>query len=557
MQSLLRSDHLADLKNAVRAEDIVRLLESYSILSIKQTAVLKEYHDHLLFLFAFPPNQKIRVLAETELSRISEIVQTTYESHQHAFTQALMGSGIAGTEMYCSYSHSISLWMSSKFGDLVELGGSDADPDVIRNTIQALLPVIEFEKSSQRELNLTSRLKYVSGRGDLSGQLKWLLQLIESAALSTHIKEQLYAALKVYVRWKLDEVHFSRTTLQLPVNGIFYHTDFIKSINSRLLLQGKLDKAMILDPEQKRMLSDTMKASLALINRETDPVTYADDDELESFQLGRGVQIVLVGMKKERRLSLESYVGYMAFKNGVPVSYGGGWIWGQRCKIGVNIYAPFRKGESAWLFCQIMRVYYQYFGVRNFMVKPYQFGKANPEGIKTGAFWFYYKLGFRPVDEKIRQLANEEWIRICEDKKYRTSIPVLKKFTGCNLEWRLSDTLMPAFEASALSARITDLINQGFKGDRQKAIRQCLGHIQANVRMDDLPYKTDVQKKVLESWCLLILALPDFNNWTQTEKAGLVHLIQLKIMGRETDYIYSLQKHDRFWKTLDQQVDAD
>ena len=42
---------------------------------------------------------------------------------------------------------------------------------------------------------------------------------------------------------------------------------------------------------------------------------------------------------------------------------------------------------------------------QKFVVKPYQFGKGNPEGLKSGAFWFYYRLGFRPVRDDIREQA--------------------------------------------------------------------------------------------------------------------------------------------------------
>lgn len=106
----------------------------------------------------------------------------------------------------------------------------------------------------------------------------------------------------------------------------------------------------------------------------------------------------------------------MAFKNGIPVSYGGGWILGTSCKIGVNIYPAFRKGESAWMFCQVLRLYHQNFKVSYFYVNPYQFGKGNPEGLKSGAFWFYYRLGFRPVQTDINVLSKTEWKKINTDK---------------------------------------------------------------------------------------------------------------------------------------------
>ena len=76
-----------------------------------------------------------------------------------------------------------------------------------------------------------------------------------------------------------------------------------------------------------------------------------------------------------------------------------------------------------------MRLYYQVYHVRRFVVKPYQFGKRNPEGLKSGAFWFYYKLGFRPVREDIRKISGLEWNKIKSDTKYRTPISVLKRLT--------------------------------------------------------------------------------------------------------------------------------
>ena len=101
------------------------------------------------------------------------------------------------------------------------------------------------------------------------------------------------------------------------------------------------------------------------------------------FNLEKGYSIGLYRMQKEQQLSIESYIGYLVFKNGIPVAYGGGWIFGERCQFGINILAPFRGGESAYLFSQLLRVYYQHFEVKRFVVKPYQFGKNNNEALQN------------------------------------------------------------------------------------------------------------------------------------------------------------------------------
>ncbi len=43
---------------------------------------------------------------------------------------------------------------------------------------------------------------------------------------------------------------------------------------------------------------------------------------------------------------------------------------------------------GSWQWCAL-------FNVDTFTVYPYQLGYGNDEGLKSGAWWFYQKLGFR------------------------------------------------------------------------------------------------------------------------------------------------------------------
>jgi hypothetical protein len=300
-----------------------------------------------------------------------------------------------------------------------------------------------------------------------------------------------------------------------------------------------------------------MRASLAFSYRETDPLTFADEDEIELFDMGRGVRVALVGMEKRKRLSLESYIGYMAFKNGLPIAYGGGWLWGQRCKIGINIFPPFRRGESAWLFCQVLRIYYQYFGSRHFIVKPYQYGKGNPEGLKSGAFWFYYKLGFRPSDHIIKQEAAGEWSKTRADKKYRTGLNILQRFTSSNMEWKTSEQSFPHFDAAVLSRVISNSINKNFGRSRKKAMAGSLAKMQTKFPLEYLRKQIPVQSRVIENWSLLTGLIDDIEQWTPGQKKTVLQLVHLKQAGKEKDYIIQLQKHRRLWKSLQDIVERE
>ena len=87
----------------------------------------------------------------------------------------------------------------------------------------------------------------------------------------------------------------------------------------------KIPDEVILTPAQNNTCS-TQPGHLSLLypRNRTHHIGRVRNTRL--FNCGRGLAIALFGIKKERRLSLESYIGYMAFKNNIPVAYGGGWI---------------------------------------------------------------------------------------------------------------------------------------------------------------------------------------------------------------------------------------
>lgn len=543
MPIILAAQHIAELKNCTDNGKITELLLSFSAYRLRFPPVIKNYHDLLLFYCAFPFSNKILMLANAELKRIAEAAGTKKGN-------SLLASGIAHTGLLCSFSLAIAGWLVHKFPDDVELAGSDASKETVANIFQALSPAVEFEKSSQGGLHLISRIKWVTGLNKNTDQLKWLVQLFEESQLPELVKEELYAELKVFLRWKLDNVLFSKSFLRIPFQKLYYHKKKISQVDSHKIIKQKTGKPVLLSATGKTALLDCMKASLAFQYRETDPVTYGDTGELELFDMGRGLQIALTGMKKEKRLALESYVGYMAFKNGVPVSYGGGWLWGHQCKVGINIYPSFRRGESAWLFCQVLRVYYQYLGARQFIVKPYQYGKGNPEGLRSGAFWFYYKLGFRPVDEEIKNKAETEWKKICSIKNYRTSLKVLQYFTKSKIVWISGKKWSPGFDAANVSSAVSNMINLNFNHNRDRAITACLKKLSREFSISSLKNKTVYQRQVMENWSLLAGLSDDLAEWNALQKKNFVQLIKLKQTGKERDYILQLQKHQRLWKSL-------
>jgi hypothetical protein len=168
------------------------------------------------------------------------------------------------------------------------------------------------------------------------------------------------------------------------------------------LMNQPLPPPRRLGADARAELVRVLRNTMALTSRETDPATYLDARALRVYALERGLAVALFGMTPERQLPLESYVGFTLFKNGLPVAYGGAWVMGERAAFGMNIFEPFRGGESGFMMCQVLRAYRQAFKVRYFEVDAHQFGLDNPDGIASGAFWFYYRHGFRPLSAPLR-----------------------------------------------------------------------------------------------------------------------------------------------------------
>jgi hypothetical protein len=84
-----------------------------------------------------------------------------------------------------------------------------------------------------------------------------------------------------------------------------------------------------------------------------------------------------------------------------------------------------------------MRVYHHLVGCTRFIANPYQFGSENTEALRSGAFWFYHRLGYRPVLPAIRQLAQRESMRMRRDKTYRSDLGTLRRLACCDMHLTL------------------------------------------------------------------------------------------------------------------------
>src|ERR1700751_1170903 len=108
-------------------------------------------------------------------------------------------------------------------------------------------------------------------------------------------------------------------------------------------------------------------------------------------------------------------------------------------EIGFNTFSAFPQGATAWIYAQYRRLLHQVAGTTCFSVYPYQLGQDNEEAIKSGAFWFYRKLGFRPGKLALLEIHAREEKRIASKPGYRTPSRTLRKFATEHVFYEFED----------------------------------------------------------------------------------------------------------------------
>jgi hypothetical protein len=435
-------------------------LETLSTKPIPFNKNTSEYLNVLLFLCAHPGNAETLILAESELTRMSLALKKASRREKTQFEN----SGLPFTPSLSTYTHELLQWMIIYPKINIGIDSFYKSEVDLSTALSLTLPSLEKEYTGM-SYNNKGLLQILQVPKE--SQLSFILSEFSKLNDQPFVKDYFFNALQLYVKLIPKDEAFSKAYNRMPLQGHFFHTEIIKQFDQLALLNKKLPLPKKLSAPQFKEVLTVIKNSLALLQRETDPVTYMDERSFKLYELERGISIAIYGMKAERQLPLESYVGYTLFKNGYPAAYGGAWVFGKRALFGINIFEPYRGGESGFMMCQLLRVYRQAFGVDYFEVEPYQYGQGNPEGISSGAYWFYYRFGFRSLEPVLNKLAESEFEKIKQIKGYRSTEDILLRFTESNVALQLGKSV--PLTVAEVRDKVTAYVSEKHAGNRIQA----------------------------------------------------------------------------------------
>jgi hypothetical protein len=401
--------------------------------------------------------------------------------------------------------------------------------EVLNITLPSLLKAETTAGLSPEELLEVLGLKPSQYLDFVHGQLEALKEYPQA-------KDLLSDGLNLFVKVVPKSKMFSRTYNRIKHRPVYYHQDMLKRFDHVQLINNPLPHEpvppeTVLGKNGKEQMVKVIKYAMSLTEREIDPATYLQEDSMRYIVLERGLTMAIYGMYPERQLPLETYMGFTIFKNGLPVSYGGMWVFGNRTKVGFNVFEPYRGGESGYLLCQLLRVYKQFFNVSYFEVEPFQFGADNDDAIASGAFWFYYRFGFRPVDKEIFEQAELEQQKIRSRKNYRSSAKTLISFTGCNIALNLGNSI-PA-DVSQISTQVLTCIKKDWKNNYQHARKQAVENFCKRVQFNGSNLSA-IEIKIMEDLALWAMAMQI------TDKQKLQLMKQMVFKSSTDIYAYQM-----------------
>ncbi|HRD51166.1 MAG TPA: hypothetical protein PKY96_00815 [Flavobacteriales bacterium] len=503
---------------------------------LPQTAAsLQELHDLFLFVEAHPASPSQLEVARHGLVAIAaHVLKPAHER----LRSALRDSGISGTETVGLYSLTLVRWLLAHWPKDVRLSSVEASVDELAELLRPMLTEAEREAMDMHDGDVASLMALLFGK-DPCKQLLDLVELLDAHPASDELRETLFARLQVYI--SISSGFPSLTALRGPAHPTFIHADSLqRGVDLHATVAKGIGPPLALNKRQRSQLVNDARAILCLMQRETDPITYAQ--EVQAFDMGRGLVIALFHMDAAHRLALESYVGFMAFKNGVPLGYGGAWLFPARSKVGINVFPSLRGGESAWFFAQLLRLYRQRFGVGVFEAENYQLGYGNADGLKSGAYWFYYRLGFRPWDERLGRIAAREVERMLRNKAYQPPLRTLKELVADGLVLRVADESSPMVDTSAL----IHAAQQHALGNMARSRQQMLAEAERRARKAFGLTRAECARPgiavALKAWSLPLNLLGEYERWPPAELKRMGRALRAKAASNEDAYQAGLRE---------------
>ena len=528
------------------AEAKLQLLLRLDRSRLRSSGAVLRLHEVLCFLRAYP--DEARILAQVERMLANFQRRADFRRHRAALAE----TGIAGTSIHYRFFWGSARWLARRWPQSLSFDRRDREAE---EKLAGVLPLLVtpaeaawLKKGGVRAYAALDRL-----RGPGETDAAFFVRRVEAMAGNEATREAFFDSIDASFVLKPGQETPSRSREKFPRVPVAYRNSPMHR------LRPDLRKEIARAPREIRELPsseaaavlDLGRGAMVLRQRDLDAFSYGDPRDVRMVDDGDGLSFVLNGVVPGRRDWLTALYGYLILQNGVLVGYGDLILRGRSAAVAFNTFETFRGSEAAWNFARLLAAIHHSFGTDSFSLAPYQIGRDNEEAITTGAWWFYFKLGFRPRAPEAKRIADIELSRANADPAYRSGRATLRSLAAWPLFFDLDPSRpAPLVPVAEIGMRIARALAARAGAGRERAVRECLRQSLQLTGLRSMRGFTPGERLAWAGWSPVLVELSALPRWSKAERSALVRVIRAKGGRRESDFVTLFAAHPKLEQAL-------
>jgi len=504
---------------------------------------VRRLHEVLCFLRAYPDDAATLARVESMLASFAR--RPDLRRHR----VRLEDSGIAGTDIPFRFFQPTASWLARRHPSHLVI---DWDSFKKSDRLVRWLPFLthEAEVPGLDEYDMDAREWIEILRGPRETGAAFLIRRFDALRVDPFLREFLYDELDPPMRLIPGPETPSRTTARYARSPVVFQSRPLASARPDLLAELRRPPVAVREVPVRdgHALIDLAREAMVTRSRDLDVFCWGDPRDVRLVDAGGGLQFACIGAVPERRLLLESVYGFLTLKNGVPIGYVLCSALFGSSEIAYNVFETYRGAEAAPVYGRVLSMVRQLFGSDSFAIDPYQVGHHNEEGIHSGAWWFYQKLGFRPTDPAPARLMRRELARMARRPESRSTPATLRRLAESSLvlhTGRPRRDVMGIVSVADVGLRASRYLARRFGADRERAARVLVREAAARVglRARGLAGFTPAERGAWERWAPIVMMIPGIERWSPAARRGLVSVVRAKGGRRESDFVRLFDAH--------------
>lgn len=525
--------------------ELLRRLERSTLPGAKHVA---RVHEILCYWRAYPESSGILACVERMLERFDR--RTDLRRHR----ADLADTGIAGTPLHFRFYWFMAIRLAKIWPDRITIDWNDFEnAPKLAEVLDLLVPY--SETPALDAVDLTAKKWIQRLKSPEATDASFLIRRFDALPVPLSVREHLYDALDIPIRLAPGPDTPARGREKwdgAPV--VFQRRPPSRSRPSlRRAVRNAEFRVRSLPPREARRMIDLANAAMVPRHRDLLLFLHGDENDVRIVDFEDGLQFACIGSIPERRLMLEAVYGFLTLRNGVPIGYVLNSALFGSCELAYNVFDTFRGSEAAPIYSRFVAAVSRLFGADSFTIDTYQLGHNNREGLLSGAWWFYYKFGFRPRDPEIRELVRKELKKIKGDRSYRTSPARLNRLAADNMFFYLGrrrPDVLGWISLGNIGLKVSRYLAERFGADRERGIRTCSREAARLLGLRDPRRLTRGERIAWDRWSPLVLALPGVERWSGAERRALATVVRAKGGQRESEFVRLFDGHAKLRRAI-------